>query len=191
MDIDKEKDFSSKIRKAARGSFVTLSCAGAIYGFGAAIAATATLPILARIIRAIEVTVNTSLNFGTMALAATATQGGTAVMDPVQGNVVASGKNSLSLAGGIPQVGRLTVRGAPFPISISVEDTVVALSNGVATVTVSNFNFASENGGPQVTVTPQLNQPSFTIPVGATLNAQPNQATGTYVGSTRIYANFQ
>lgn len=186
---DKTVKFSPELKSLVLGGVLTLSCLGAVHLFKNAIAATATLPIIARLVRAIEITVNTSLDFGTMAM--TIDRGGFARLDPDLNRLVVDGNSSLSLAGGTPQAGRLTVKGNAFPVAVSVEDTIVNLTNGITTVTVNNFNFLTANGGTRVTVTPTAGIPSFTIPVGATLNTKPGQATGTYVGTTRIFANFQ
>lgn len=187
---DQSSRKSSRKRKAGAGAVVTLTCLGSLQPLHhQATAATAEMAIIAKLVRAIEVTINTSLNFGTLAV--TLDRAGYASIDPALNRLLVDTASSLSTAGGVPQAGKLTVKGAPFPVSISVEDTIVALSNGVDTVTVNNFNFISANGGARVTITPQLGVQTFTVPVGATLNTKPGQLTGTYVGLTRIYANFQ
>ena len=176
------------LKKAAAGGLVTLSMFSAL-ALRSVIASTATLPIMVKLIRAIEVTIATSLDFGTLAMAPE--EAGIAHMDPGLNRLVLDDRNALSLAGGVPKVGRLVIRGSAFPVSISIEDTSVRLTNGVTGVTVNNFNFISANGGSRVTVTPDINQPSFTVPVGATLVTKPGQADGSYVGTTRVFANFQ
>lgn len=152
-------------------------------------AATATMPIIVRVINAVEVTIATSLDFGTLAMAPE--RAGSALIDPSLNRLVLDNNNSLSLAGGAPKVGRLVIRGATLPVAISIEDTAVQLTNGVTNVTVNNFNFVSANGGPKVTITPQAGSSTFTIPVGATLITKAGQASGTYSGTTRVFANFQ
>lgn len=168
---------------------IPLSCLGALHFFKVALAATATLPIKARLVRAIEVTVSTSLNFGTLAM--TQDRGGHARMDPGANRLIVDNNSSLSLAGGVPQAGRLIIKGAAHPISISIEDSVVNLTNGVTSVSVNDFNFIREGAGNKVTVTPSVDDQVFTVAVGATLVTKPKQASGSYVGTTRIFANFQ
>ena len=172
----------------AKTGLVTLSLYSAM-ALRSVFAGTATLPIMVRLVKAIEVTVATSLDFGTLAMAPD--EAGRAYIDPALNRLVLDDRNALNLAGGVPKVGRLVVRGAAFPVSISIEDTNVQLTNGITNVTVNNFNFVSADGGTRVTITPQPSQPSFTVPVGATLLTKPGQAEGTYVGTTRVFANFQ
>lgn len=188
MRKDSQKNQHSSLKKAAAGGLITLSMFSAL-AFRSVVASTATLPIIVRLVKAIELTVATSLDFGTLAMAPE--EPGRAHMDPGLNRLVLDDRNALSLAGGTPKVGRLVVKGSAFPVSISVEETSVQLTNGVTAVTVNNFNFISSEGGTQVTVTPELNQASFTVPVGATLITKPGQADGTYVGTTRVFANFQ
>ena len=184
----KPLDNANALKKAAAGGLVTLSMFGAL-ALRSVTASTATLPIVVKLIRAIEVTIATSLDFGTLAMAPE--EAGIAHIDPGLNRLVLDDRNALSLAGGVPKVGRLVIKGSAFPVSISIEDTSVRLTNGVTGVTVNNFNFVSANGGTRVTVTPDINQPSFTVPVGATLVTKPGQADGSYVGTTRVFANFQ
>lgn len=176
------------VQKLVKGGLVSLTVLGSL-ALRPVAAATATLPIIVRLVKAIEITVATSLDFGTLAMSPD--EAGKAFMDPGLNRLVVDNQNSLSVAGGVPKVGRLVIRGASFPVTISVEDTSVRLTNGVTGVTVNNFNFISAQGGNQVTMTPQLNASSFTVPVGATLLTRPGQPEGTYVGTTRIFANFQ
>lgn len=178
------------MRKLVKGGLVTLSMLTAMaIRPVTAVAASATMPIIVRLIRAIEITVATSLDFGTLAMSPD--EPGRAFMDPGLNRLVVDDQNALAVAGGVPKVGRLVIRGAAFPVTISVEDTSVRLTNGITGVTVNNFNFITANGGSQVTMTPQANAASFTVPVGATLLTRPGQPEGTYVGTTRIFANFQ
>jgi len=188
MRKDEHKQAKNSLKAVATGGLVTLTMFSAI-AMRYALASTATLPIIVRLVKAIEVTVATSLDFGTLAMAPELA--GRAKMDPSLNRLILDDSNALSIAGGVPKVGRLIVRGSSFPVSISIEDTSVQLTNGLTNVTVNNFNFVSADGGTRITVTPQANQASFTVPVGATLITKPGQAEGTYVGTTRIFANFQ
>ena len=169
-------------------SLISLSYFG-VMALRSVIASTATLPITVRLVSAIELTVSTSLSFGTLAM--TAERAGVAKLDTSLNRLVIDNNSSLALAGGTPKVGRLTIKGSAFPITVSVEDTSVRLTNGVESVTVDNFNLMTAEGGKQVTITPQAGQNSFTVPVGATLITKPGRLDGTYVGTTRIFANFQ
>ena len=188
MRKDSQKPVPNSLKKLATGSLVTLSMFSAL-ALRSVIASTATLPIIVRLVRAIEVTVATSLDFGTLAMDPEAA--GRAAINPSLNRLILDDGNSLSLAGGTPKVGRLRIKGSAFPVSISIEDTSVHLTNGLTDVTVNNFNFVSADGGTRVTITPQAGQVSFTVPVGATLHTKPGQSEGTYVGTTRIFANFQ
>ena len=83
-----------------------------------AIAATASLPIIARLVRAIELTVNTTLDFGTLAM--TVDRAGKATIDPGVNRLFIDDGSSLSLAGGKPAAGRILVKGSEYPIAVSI-----------------------------------------------------------------------
>ena len=187
--LKKRQKEGSKFKKPlVTSALISLSCF-TLQALRGVVASTGTLPISVRLIRAVEITLATSLDFGTLAM--TMDRAGTARMDTSLNRLIIDGSSSLALAGGTPQVGRFTVRGTAFPVTVSVEDTSVKLTNGVETLTVSSFNLMTNNGGTRVTVTPQIGENSFTVPVGASLTAKAGQLDGTYVGSTRIFANFQ
>ena len=177
------------LKSVVLSSILTLSCAGALQSFKGAMAATATMPIMVRLIRAIELTVGASLTFGTLAM--TAEQGGSASLSPGTNKFILDQGGSLALAGGTPQVGRVNIKGASFPVTISLEDNVVQLTNGLASVSVRDFNILTDDAGHQVNYTPNVGASSFTVPIGGTLVTKPQQPTGTYVGRTRIFVNFQ
>ncbi|MCB1532180.1 MAG: DUF4402 domain-containing protein [Alphaproteobacteria bacterium] len=183
-----KKGKKEKSHNLLKTGLISLSCFG-LHALRGVIASTATLPITVRLVRAIELTVSTSLSFGTLAM--TLDRAGQARIDTSLNQLVIDNNSSLALAGGTPRVGRFTVKGAAFPVTVSIEDTAVKLTNGVTAVTVNNFNILTANGGNKITITPQIGQNSFTVPVGASLVTKPGQLTGTYVGSTRIFANFQ
>ena len=183
-----KKDGKSYARPLVTSALGSLSCF-TLQGQRDVIASTGTLPISVRLIRAVEITLATSLDFGTLAM--TLDRAGTARMDTSLNRLIIDNNSSLALAGGTPQVGRFTISGSAFPVTISIEDTSVQLTNGVESLTVNGFNLMTDNGGSQITVTPQAGQNSFTIPVGASILAKPGQLDGTYVGTTRIFANFQ
>lgn len=176
------------VKALAAGGLISLSMFS-VMALRTVMASTATLPMVARLINAIEVTVATSLDFGTLAMSPE--RPGRALIDPSLNRMVLDDNNSLSLAGGTPKVGRLVIRGATLPIAISIESTSIQLTNGATNVTVSNFNLVSADGGAKVTITPQTGIATMTIPVGATLITKAGQASGTYSGTTRVFANFQ
>ena len=159
------------------------------YGAVRAVAATATIPIIARLVRAIDLTVNTTMDFGTLAM--TVDRAGQATIDPEINRLFIDESSSLSLAGGKPAAGRLVVKGAEFPVAVSIEDKTVSLTNGTNTVKVTNFNLVTANGGTKMTFTPSQNTYSFSIPVGATIRTRQGQLSGSYVGTTRLFASYQ
>lgn len=154
-----------------------------------AVAVTQTMPLLAKLVRAIEITLGASLDFGTLAM--TAERGGAATIDPYANKLTVAGNSSLTAAGGEPRAGRIHIKGSTMPITVSVEKTAVQLTNGVSVVTVNDFNFQTAKGGPKVTVTPTASDELFVVYIGATINTKPGQLTGSYVGSNRVFVNFQ
>lgn len=180
-----------KAQKKVRLGASTLVALSAIAGYQAydVVAATATLPMIAKIIRAIEITVNTTLDFGTLAM--TIDRAGQARIDPGVDRLFIDGNSSLTLAGGNPKAGRVEIKGADFPVAVSIPASQVEMTNGTDTIVVSNFNLLTAGGGTKLTITPSPGSFSFTLPVGATINTRSNQLTGTYTGSTQIFANYQ
>jgi hypothetical protein len=178
-----------KARKIIGGTAAVAMVSLSSYAAINAVAATATLPIIARIIRAIEITVNTSLDFGTLAV--TADNAGAATVDPNSGLLTFSGLGGVNLAGGTPRAGRIQIRGAAVPVQVSMENNNVQITNGTTFLTINAFNFGTANGGPQITVTPGGPADSAVIAVGATINTRPRQLTGTYIGSNTVFANYQ
>jgi hypothetical protein len=170
---------------AAAATMVSLSSMSVIN----AVAATATMPIIARVIRAIELTVNTSLDFGTLAV--TAENAGAATLNPQTGQLTVLGEGGINPAGGAPRAGRIQLKGAPMPVQVSLETNNVQITNGTTFLTINGFNFDTAQGGPQVTVTPTGPGESAILTLGATINTRPRQLTGTYVGSNTIFANYQ
>lgn len=173
------------IKGSAAAAMVTISS----FSLYKAVAATGTLSIMARIVRAIEITINTSLNFGTIGapedLAATAT------LDPYSGAVRIDTAGGVSIATGYPTAGQLRIRGSSHPVQVSFAHDQMQLTNGTAVMTVDNFNFNIDGGGTQATVTPTGINNSALLSVGARLNTRPQQVTGTYIGSNTIFANYQ
>lgn len=168
---------------------VTLSgmCVNAVSRY--VMAGTALLPISAKIIRTLEVTVTASLDFGTLAI--TDERAGVVRVDPILDRLQVSGGSSITAAGGTPRAGRIKVRGGDKPFTVSVEQSVVALTNGSSTVAVRDFNIGTGNNGSIANITPALNERTVSIPIGATLETKVAQLEGDYVGVTRIFANYQ
>lgn len=186
--VKKQDPSKIKVRLGASAAVVMAALAG--YQAMHAVAATATLPIVVRLLRAIELTINTKLDFGSLAM--TLDRAGQATMDPALNRLLIDDNSSLSLAGGKPTAGRLFLKGAELPVAISLEDTIVKLTNGTGTVEVGDFNLMSADGGTKITFTPTNTQTySFTVPIGATVKTRTGQLTGTYVGTTRIFASYQ
>ncbi|MCB9989684.1 MAG: DUF4402 domain-containing protein [Rhodospirillales bacterium] len=183
-----KKSMKAKAKTATAAGVVALSSLSFYHAMNA-VAATATMPIVAKLIRAIEITINTTMDFGTLAM--TVDRAGQATLDPETDKLYIASHSSLSLAGGQPQAGRLQIRGSELPVTISVEETAVKLTNGTATVSVTDFNLLTARGGTYVTVTPTSNNPYVTMAVGATINTRVGQLSGSYVGAARIRANYQ
>lgn len=154
-----------------------------------AIAATATMPILAKLIRSVEITVNTSLDFGTLAF--TRDNAGMAVVDPASNVLTTDSNNSLIPVGGRPRAGLVTIRGSDLPVQVSMEQPEVHLTNGQDFVTVADFKFLNYAAGSRITITPDLTDLTITLPVGATLKTRVGQTSGTYTGNNRVFANYQ
>lgn len=188
MNVREKVKKNKKSGAVLASGLISLSVLG-LHGLRDTIASTSTMPISVRLIKAIELTLSTSLSFGTLAM--TAERGGYARLDPSLNRLIIDDNSSLAMAGGTPTVGRFTLKGASFPITVSVESTAVQLTNGIETVTVSQFNLLTAEAGGKVTITPDVGQNTITIPLGASLITRPGQSEGTYVGSTRIFANFQ
>ena len=154
-----------------------------------AVAATSTIPILARIIRAIQITVNTSMQFGSIAVTGAAEAHAT--LDPATDAVHAEGEGGLILMGGAPKAGRLMIKGSPLPVHVSLADQEVYLTNGTARMTVRDFNFGTLHHGPETTVTPGGPDDVAFIKLGASLKTHRRQLSGSYIGKNTIFANYQ
>lgn len=154
-----------------------------------AVAATATLPIIARIIRAIEVTVTASLDFGTIALTRSAT--GAFRLEPDTAQLRVDGSGSIASIGPQPTPGYIRIKGAPQAVIVSLETNNMFISNGNSFMTISDFQLMNNLNGATLTITPGATNSSVLFPVGATLNARPGQITGVYTGTNTIFANYQ
>lgn len=164
---------------------VMLSCAPFVQAW----ADTVIVPVVAKLVRAVEVSVNASLDFGDLAF--TADQAGEARLDPASNMLVSEGKNSLLAVGGKPQAAQIVIRGAEYPIQISMEQPSVRLTNGHDFVTVSDFHFINAQTGNHVTVMPDAQGGDIILPIGATLRTRVGQMSGSYVGVSSIYAHYQ
>lgn len=173
------------LKTGAAAVLVTLSSVSVFR----AVAATATLPVLARIVRAIEITINTSLDFGTIAL--TEDVAAKAVIDPYTGNLKLDGEGGVNLAGGYPRAGNVRIKGAPIPVHVSLQTNNLRLTNGTTHLTVNDFNINTAKGGPEATITPTGPGHSIVLSIGATMNARAQQLTGTYTGVNTIFADYQ
>jgi hypothetical protein len=184
-DNKMKKEKPKSLNKAV---VITLS---SLCGFSVAnvMAATATLTILARLVKAIDITINESLDFGTLAM--TANRTGSAVLDPNVNQLFVKSNSSLSLAGGEPRAGQVQIRGASLPVAISVEDTIVKLTNGTSSVTVNNFKFLNATKNNKITVTPLGATSTLTLALGATINTKIGQLSGSYIGTNKIFVNYQ
>lgn len=182
---DKNSPHNALTRTGVAAVMVTLSSVAMVK----AIAATATLPVLAKLVRAVEVTVNTSLDFGVLAFTSDHAQ--QARLDPATNLIVTDSHNGLVQAGGRPQAGRIIIRGSEFPVQVSMEHASIQLTNGVSVITVDNFNFLNSLAGSRVTITPDLQVNTMSLPVGATLKTRVGQMSGNYIGSNRVFANYQ
>ncbi|MGZ9097426.1 MAG: DUF4402 domain-containing protein [Micavibrio sp.] len=176
-------------RSIKAGAAVVLVSLSA-FGLTRAVAATATLPIIAQIVRAIKITVNTSLNFGTLAVT-NATSPGTASIDPLTGKLTVDSKGGLAFSGGTPTAGRVIIKGAALPVNVTIASPTMQIHNGPESLTVENFKLINRTGGPRATVTPFGPGSSIAINVGASITSRPGQVDGVYTGTNTLYANYQ
>lgn len=182
----KRQKAGSAARTGAAVVLVSLSSLGMLN----AIAATATIPIIAKLIRAVEITVNTALNFGTLAVLNT-TDAGSARVDPATGVMTVDSSGGLAFAGGEPKAGRLIIKGAPLPVNVTIAQPTMQINNGAEFLVVQNFKLISDNGGPRATVTPTGPGNSIAVNLGATVTTRPGAASGTYTGANTVFANYQ
>ena len=177
------------LRNGTTAALVTLSTLGAL-SVVRAVAATATIPIVAQLLRAIEVTVNTSLNFGTLAMT-NETAPGSARLDPATSRLTTDPSGSLTYAGGVPKAGRVVIKGAPFPVNVTIAQETMQINNGPEFMTVSDFRLMTADGGPTMTVTPSGPGNMIAVNVGASIRTRPQQTQGVYTGVNTIHANYQ
>lgn len=178
-----------KTSKALKATSMTALVTLSSLSLFRAIAATATLPIIARIVKAIEITVTASLDFGTLAV--TESAAGQITIDPSTSQLKVDGTGSIASVGGTAKPGYIRIKGAPNTVIVSVETNNMYISNGSSFMTVSNFHLMSNLAGPTITVTPDGANSSVLFPVGATLVSNTGQVSGVYKGSNTIFANYQ
>ncbi len=164
---------------------VMLSCVPGVQAW----AETVVVPVVAKLVRAVEVSVNASLDFGDLAFAAD--QDGEARLDPASNMLVPEGKNNLQSVGGKPQAAQIVIRGAEYPVQLSMDQPSIRLSNGRDFVTVSDFHFINAQTGSRVTVMPDTQGGDIILPIGATLRTRVGQMSGSYVGVGSINADYE
>ena len=136
-----------------------------------ALAATGTLPVTARIVKAAGMTVKPASPFG---MPAGLSPEALAALEPAAGGA------------DVVQAGEIQMPGEAFPVTLSVDAPIVKLSGGG---TVADFRIGMARAS-QITVTPgpDLN---LSLPVSAVLEERPARVAGTYTGSNRVFASYQ
>lgn len=176
---------SGPLARCALLVLLAAGCGGALQAY----AATAILPVTARLVRAVEISVNASLDFGVLSFSPT--QAGQARLDAATSALVNTGDGGLTSVSGKPQAGQIVIQGTEVPVQLSLEQSSVRLSNGHDFVVVSDFNFMNQGAGDRITINPDPQDRPITLPLGATLHTRVGQTSGTYVGVNRIYAHYE
>lgn len=163
-----------------------------VMGVARCLAASATFPIVAQILRPVEISINTSLNFGILAMT-NVTKPGMATIDPETGRLTVDSRGGLAFAGGTPTAGRMTIRGAPGPVNVTIGMPTMQIYNGIDSLTIENFRLLSQGAGGQAQgmVIPAGPMDTVTLNIGASLVAPPRRAEGIYTGINTIFANYQ
>jgi len=139
--------------------------------------ATASATATAVILSPITITKTVDMHFGNVAVAAT---GGTVVLDP-QGNRTTTGGVTLPAVAGTPAAASFIVSGEPnYTYDIFLPTTPLTITSGANSMTVDNFTSNPATTGTLSAGTPGSQQ----LDVGATLNVNAAQASGTYVSPT-------
>jgi hypothetical protein len=172
-----EEIFNNNISKNKMKNFTKFLVAAsglviASFGANAQQTSTATATASATIITPISITKTQDLNFGNVAVSASA--GGTVVMAPA-GTRSTTGSVSLPATTGSPAAAQFTVSGqGNYTYSITLPSTSTEIDDNAShTMQVDNFT-----SNPATTGT--LSSGTQTLTVGATLNVGAAQATGTY-----------
>lgn len=151
-------------------------------GAPAAQAATASIPMTAKVIAAIAVTKTADLLFGT-------------ITETGAGTVVLTNAGARSSTGGVTLIGGATGQAGGFDVkaasgvayNITLPATA-ALTGGGDTMTAQSFTLDGA-AGPYAGLTQTVATRNFKL--GATLNVPGAQATGTYTGSVTVTAVYQ
>lgn len=162
-----------------------------VMGVARSLAASATFPIVAQILRPVEISINTALNFGILAMT-NVTQPGMATIDPETGRLTVDSRGGLAFAGGTPTAGRMTIRGAPGPVNVTIGMPTMQIYNGIDSLTIENFRLLSQGAaGVHGMAIPAGPMDTVTFHIGASLIAPPRRAEGIYTGINTIFANYQ
>lgn len=154
-------------------------------------AASKSIKMQAIVLRAIQLTQLTSLNFGTFSV----TGASTAVQAPGGGITYNAGLNAIGAPANSDAVVQIKASKG-YAIDLSVAAATATIVNGTAkTMKVNAFKLDEAAGmgafasGSNVTITLSANTASFEV--GATLNVGAGQAAGTYTGTFTVNANYQ
>ena len=135
----------------------------------------ATATATGTIITPISITNAGNMNFGNVAVSATA---GTVILAPASTRTITGGV-TLPAVPGTVAAAHFAVTGTPnYTYAITLPSTATTVTSGANTMTVTAF---TSNPGTTGTLSAAGTQ---TIDVGATLNIASNQAAGTYVSGT-------
>lgn len=147
-------------------------------------AATASIPMTAKVLAAIAVTKTASLLFGSI----TETGAGTVVLKNTNAR---SATGNVSLIGGATgQAGGFNIKaanGVAYNITIPAT-AALTVGAGADTMTAQSFTLDGA-GGPFTGLTQAVGTRNFKL--GATLNVPGGQTTGNYTGSVTVTANYQ
>lgn len=169
--------------------FLCITTVAAMGVFSRSHATNATLPVSARLVRAVEITISNTLDFGTLGFSPT--QAGKVRLDAATSALVTDDGSGLYALGGKPQAGQIVISGTEVPIQLSLEKPRVQLSNGQDYVIVSDFSFLNGGAEDRITITPDAADRPITLSLGATLHTRVGQTGGHYVGINRIYAHYE
>ena len=161
----------NNIKKSILFSFFALGIANIST---AQVSATATAE--ATIVTPIAITKTTDMNFGNVAVSATA---GTVVLSPA-GSRTTTGGVTLPATPGTVTAAAFNVTGlATYTFAITLPSTALTLTRNLGTETMTVTAFTSNPSG-----TGTLTSGAQTVNVGATLNVSALQVAGTYVSGT-------
>jgi len=136
---------------------------------------TATATATGTIITPITITNAGNMNFGNVAVSATA---GTVILAPASTRTITGGVTLPAVAGTVSAAHFAVTGTSNYTYSITLPSTATTVTSGANTMTVTAF---TSNPGTTGTLSGAGTQ---TIDVGATLNIASNQAAGTYVSGT-------